>query len=161
MTLSVNQHAAQQVHMNTERSFESFKGDVGNLSRKEFRFEKGEKVRLNPHSQYCLTLLEVKETLSPEKFKELEPYIENAIVQAVIDGVLEHDWYRKLNTVMDWFPQAIPEEFEQHVAEQGKRNYIYLNGYLQMDIDTEEIPPALTCTECGEIDSCTCNETEP
>ena len=110
--MNVNPNPAQQITVNLETTFEDFKNQVFKKSKRPLRHGNGQLIELAPDAVYTTVLLKVKYLLSAEKFNVLEGIIGLSIMQAVMDGVIEPDWFQGLATPLDLHTPAIPEQYQ-------------------------------------------------
>ena len=108
----INPNPAQQVVVNTETTFTDFANKVRKESKRPLRLGNGELIELAPDAVYTTLLLKVEYLLSKEAFEEFEKRFGLLIAQAVMDGVIEPDWFQGLATPLDLHTPAIPEQYQ-------------------------------------------------
>ena len=134
--MDINPNPAQQITANTAETFDDYANRIFKTSKKRIQHGNGEPVELAPDSVYSTILLKVKYLLSQEKFNVLEGIIGQSIMQAVMDGVIEPDWFQGLATPLDLHTPAIPEQYQ----EEGHEIKVFLAGETGFVMQKTKIP---------------------
>ena len=136
MSVAINPNPALAVTANTEETFQDFASRVFRTSKRQLRHGNGQLIQLVPNSVYTTLLLKVKYLLSPEKFNVLEGIIGQSIMQAVMTGVIEPDWFQGLATPLDLLTPPIPEQFQDEENEIK----LFLTGETQFAVSKTPLP---------------------
>jgi hypothetical protein len=110
--MEINPNPAQQITAETTETFQDFANRVFKASKRSIRHGNGLPVEIEPGGIYSTLLIKVKKLLTAEKFFEVQEYIERGIIQAVMDGVVEPDWFQGITTPFDLHPPEVPEHYK-------------------------------------------------
>ena len=143
MTVEINPNPALSIAVDPTDTFSDYQEKIIKKSKRQLRHGNGQPIELQPDSIYTTLLMKVKYLLSTEKFYVLEGIIGQSIMKAVMDGVIEPDWFQGITTPLDLHTPPIPEQFQ----EEGHEIKMFLSGETKFVVSKNPLPEVIVDDE--------------
>ena len=121
--ITVNPNPAQNVTVNTEETFETFRNHVYKQSH-PLRFDDRKWIELMPGSKNAVIKLQLSDIATPEQITALLGMIMQSVLQATNEGIIPPDWLLDIATLFNLTPPEVPEQF----VEEGHEIKVFWTG---------------------------------
>ena len=140
--ITVNPNHAQNVTVNTEETFETFRNRVYKQSH-PLRFADGKLIELEPGSKNAVISLKLSEIATSAQFDVLLGIIMQSVAQATESGVISPGWLLDIATLFNLTPPEVPEQFEEEGFETkafwtGEGHYNFIRTPVREPVEEEE-----------------------
>ena len=137
MTFEIIQSPAQQQTARIEENFGEFAQRIRTSTRRELRFGDGKRIEIMPDRILCCIGIEVEHVATPEQFANLMAAIMLTVEQFEAQKLLPVNWVKRVGTLVDFTPPAIPQCHLDTVEANGGTVKTYLDGMTFFDIVPE------------------------
>ena len=150
MTVEINPNPAMTITVDLTDTFSDYAKKLIDKSKRPLRHGNkdnptlpGERIELKPGGNYAVTMWDLDAIATKEQFAALRPYIEQAIVNATLDGIIAPGWVKDFSTLFDLHPPEVPEQFQ----EEGYEINMFLSGETKFVVSKNPLPEVIVDDE--------------